>query len=72
VCYPAGKVFTAYTIPASVTTIGEYIFSSCSSLTSITIPNSVTAIGNRAFAACDSLSATDREAIRRRFGDGVF
>ena len=33
----------------SVTTIGEYAFSNCSSLTSVTIPNSVTTIGDNAF-----------------------
>ena len=33
----------------SVTTIGEYAFSYCSSLTSITIPNSVTTIKEYAF-----------------------
>jgi hypothetical protein len=60
------------TIPNSVTAMGEWAFSGCSSLTGITIPNSVTAIGDDAFADCDSLSTADREAIRGRFGDGVF
>jgi hypothetical protein len=72
VCYPAGKTYTSYTIPDGVTAIGDLAFIGCSSLTGITIPNSVTAIGERAFADCDSLSAADREAIGRRFGDGVF
>ena len=36
----------------SVTTIGEYAFSYCSSLTSITIPNSVTTIKEYAFSNC--------------------
>jgi hypothetical protein len=60
------------TIPNSVTSIGDWAFYDCSSLTSITIPNSVTSIGGSAFYGCDNLSAGDREAIRRRFGDGVF
>ena len=46
---------TEYTIPNSVTSIGEYTFYDCSSLTEITIPNSVTSIGERAFKYCSSL-----------------
>ena len=52
--YPGGKQ-GAYTIPNSVTSIGDYAFAACSSLTSVTIPNSVTGIGDRAFADCESL-----------------
>ena len=48
---------TTYTIPDSVTTIGEYAFSLCYSLTSVTIPDNVTTIGNNAFAVCVSLTS---------------
>ena len=41
----------------SVTSIGDYAFSQCSSLSSITIPNSVTSIGDRAFSWCSSLTS---------------
>ena len=44
------------TIPTSVTSIGDWAFYGCSSLTSITIPNSVTSIRNGAFQHCSSLA----------------
>ena len=46
-----------YTIPDSVTTIGDYAFCNCDSLTSVTIPDSVTTIGDEAFYGCDSLTS---------------
>ena len=48
---------TTYTIPDSVTTIGDYSFSDCTSLTSVTIPDSVTTIGEYAFCDCTSLTS---------------
>ena len=47
----------AYTIPNSVTIIGERAFEDCHSLTSITIPESLSSIGDFAFFGCDSLSS---------------
>ena len=44
-------------IPNSVTSIGNYAFEYCSSLTSIEIPNSVTSIGERAFYFCIGLTS---------------
>ena len=42
-------------ITYTVTSIGEYAFSECSSLTSIVIPNGVTSIGERTFEGCSGL-----------------
>jgi BspA type Leucine rich repeat region (6 copies) len=51
----AGKAFenssiTSAVIPASVTSIGDYAFDSCTNLTNAIIGNSVTSIGENAFA----------------------
>ena len=53
---PGGKS-GAYIIPSNVTSIGDYAFSWCDSLTSITIPDSVTSIGYEAFRYCDGLTS---------------
>ena len=47
--YPTGNTRTIYTIPNSVTTIGDDAFAHCDSLTSVTIPDSVITIGGRVF-----------------------
>jgi uncharacterized repeat protein (TIGR02543 family) len=54
--YPAGKQ-GAYTVPSSVTTIGERAFYNSKGLTSITIGNNVDSIQYGAFYACSSLTS---------------
>ena len=63
---------TNYTIPNSVTTIGEGAFSDCDSLTSINIPNSVTTIGYSAFWCCDSLTNINIPNSVTTIGDLAF
>ena len=63
---------TNYTIPNSVTTIGERAFLGCQSLTSINIPNSVTTIGERAFLGCKSLTSINIPNSVTTIGKRVF
>ena len=69
-CAPAG--LTEYTIPDSVTTIGEEAFYGCSSLKSITIPNSVTTIGEEAFYDCRSLTSVTIGNCVTTIGERIF
>ena len=55
--YPAGILDNSYTIPDSVTSIGDYAFYYCTSLTSVTIPDSVTSIGLLRSISCTSLAS---------------
>lgn len=59
----------SFTMPESVTKIGDYAFEGCTGLTAITIPASVTAIESSAFSGCTGLSAiTCRIACSRLTG----
>ena len=54
--YAIGKTATSFTIPDSVTSIGNGVFSGCRSLKEIVIPNRVTTIGSSAFMGCKNLT----------------
>ena len=67
----------AITIPSQidgkpVTSIGNYAFSSCYSLTSITIPNGVTSIGDYAFWYCGNLTSVTIPDGVTNIGDYAF
>ena len=63
---------TTYTIPDSVTTIGNGAFRYCNSLTSVTIPDSVTTIGDYAFQSCNSLTSVTIGNSVTTIGDSAF
>lgn len=59
-------------IPDGVTSIGDYAFSRCTSLTNIKIPNSVTSIGDWAFSDCTSLTSITIPNSVTSIGDTAF
>ena len=63
---------TTYTIPDSVTTIGNGAFDGCDSLTSVTIPDNVTTIGEWAFQGCESLTSVTIPDSVTTIGYGAF
>jgi hypothetical protein len=71
ILYPAGKS-GAYTIPASVTSIGYEAFSGCTSLTSVSIPSSVTSIGEWAFFCCHGLTGVTISRSVTSIGERAF
>ena len=68
----AGDGLSNYTIPNSVTEIGNEAFANCSSLTSVTIPDSVTEIGEQAFYKCSSLTSITIPNSVTEIGDWAF
>ncbi|MBR2715782.1 MAG: leucine-rich repeat protein [Ruminococcus sp.] len=59
-------------VPNGVTSIGDFAFSTCSSLTSITIPSSVTSIGDYAFRDCTNLTSITIPDSVTSIGDYAF
>ena len=70
--FSENKKETNYNIPDSVTSIGEYAFYLCTSLTSITIPDGVTSIGASAFQTCSSLTSITIPKSVTSIGDAAF
>ena len=70
--YAIGKTDASFIIPDSVTSICDYAFEDCSSLTDITISDSVTSIGGGAFYGCSSLTSITITAGVTSIGERAF
>ena len=70
--YMNSSEITNLVIPNSVTSIGNYAFYGCISLSSVTIPNSVTSIGNYAFYGCSGLTTITIGSGVKRISDRAF
>ena len=57
---------------SQLTSIGDWAFGDCSSLTSIEIPSGVTSIGDGAFSGCSSLTSIEIPSGVTSIGDGAF
>ena len=65
--YPASKADTAYAVPGTVTTIGEYAFYSCAHLESVTIPDSVTSINATSFVYSNQLASINVDGANNSY-----
>ena len=67
-----GLASSNVTIQEGITSIGDYAFRNCSSLTSIELPNSLTSIGESAFYNCSSLTSIELPNSLISIGDSAF
>ena len=72
ICYPAGLPASSYAIPEGVTSIGNWAFCSCHSLTSMSIPEGVTNIGDTAFFDCVRMMNVSIPESVTHIGDWAF
>lgn len=66
------KVKSSNGVEYNVTSLGDYCFSDCSSLTSITIPSSVTSLGDACFHLCSGLTSITIPSTVTSLGDKCF
>ena len=70
--YLKGMLLTELTIPDGVTSIGNYAFYGCESLTNVKMPDTTTNIGNAAFFKCSNLTDVTIPSNIVNIGDNAF
>ncbi|MDD6564613.1 MAG: leucine-rich repeat protein [Clostridiales bacterium] len=70
--YLNNELVTELIIPDGTTSIGDYTFYKCASLTGIEIPSSVTSIGNGAFYNCVNLTSIEIPSSVISIGSNAF
>ncbi len=70
--YLNGEEVKDIIIPNTVTSIGDYAFFGCTSLTSVTIPSSITSIGESAFKGSTSLTSVTIPSSVTSIGEYAF
>ncbi|MDO4211446.1 MAG: leucine-rich repeat domain-containing protein [Bacteroidales bacterium] len=72
-CFYHKNALKSIQIPATVTSIGRYAFTSCTGLTgTLVIPDAVTSIGNDAFELCSTLSGVTFGSSLQSIGEYAF
>lgn len=72
ISYPAGKTDALYTVPSTVTTIGEYAFDASNNLKSVFLPAGLKVIGGMAFYNCRNLGHIIIPAGVQKIGSQAF
>ena len=67
-----GLTFHSITIPSSITSVGAFCFSDCTSLTSVVIPSSVTSLGAFCFSDCKFLKSINIPSSVTNLGYACF
>ena len=71
-CFKNCEKLKKFTVPASVTFIGDYAFYGCKILSDITIPSSVTSLHNHCFDGCVLLKNIQLPSSLESIGDFAF
>ncbi len=61
-----------YTVPETVTSIGDGAFKGCEEITEVNLPENLESIGSNAFEGCSGLTSLDIPETVKEIGDGAF